>query len=407
MNGGGSADPNNNIIAYQWTKVLGPPSFNISDRYAALTQVTSLVEGVYQFELKVTDATTLSSIDTIQVTVRTCGANRLKLNATLIPFGQLPNPRYGFSVAAAANKIVFAGGVSADEPYGSSKVDIYDMITQTWSTANLSVPRFYITAIAAGNKILFAGGFSGEIGDLEYYHSTVDIYDATTNTWSVDSMNKRCYGMSAATVGNKVLFAGGYVQFVNDNTTTYGWSYTVELYDISTKTWSTSYLNETKEGISAVTLNNKVYLAGGRSRSSKYSDKVDIYDNGSNAWSTTTLSTPRLVVGGGIAFSNKIFWAGGVDDLGETCKVEIKNVLSQATEFDNLSAGGFVKAILMNDKIVYCGYYDKELDVYDINAKTWSVVVLPNFLTSLLAVNNAIYLTDPNDNSQMIWKLEF
>ena len=39
-----------------WTKISGPSSFNIANANAVQTQVTNLVEGVYQFELKVTDA---------------------------------------------------------------------------------------------------------------------------------------------------------------------------------------------------------------------------------------------------------------------------------------------------------------------------------------------------------------
>src|SRR5688572_1732953 len=71
-----SLDPNNNIAAYQWVKISGPSAFNISDANAIQTQVTSLTEGVYQFELKVTDTGTLFSFDTIRIIVRTCGTNR-------------------------------------------------------------------------------------------------------------------------------------------------------------------------------------------------------------------------------------------------------------------------------------------------------------------------------------------
>ena len=44
-------------------------SFNIVNSNAVQTQVTNLVQGIYQFELKVTDARGLFSKDTMQVTV--------------------------------------------------------------------------------------------------------------------------------------------------------------------------------------------------------------------------------------------------------------------------------------------------------------------------------------------------
>ena len=69
VNGSGSSDPDNNITNYAWTKISGPSSFNITNANAAKTQVTNLVEGVYQFELKVTDAGGLMAKDTMQVTV--------------------------------------------------------------------------------------------------------------------------------------------------------------------------------------------------------------------------------------------------------------------------------------------------------------------------------------------------
>ena len=69
LDGSASSDPDNNISAYVWIKISGPSSFNITNTNATQTQVTNLVEGVYQFELKVTDAGGLSSKDTMQVTV--------------------------------------------------------------------------------------------------------------------------------------------------------------------------------------------------------------------------------------------------------------------------------------------------------------------------------------------------
>jgi hypothetical protein len=69
LDGSGSTDPENNITNYLWTKISGPSSFNIVNSNAVQTQVTTLIEGVYQFELKVTDGSGLFSKDTVHVTV--------------------------------------------------------------------------------------------------------------------------------------------------------------------------------------------------------------------------------------------------------------------------------------------------------------------------------------------------
>src|SRR6478736_8676666 len=116
LNGSCSTDPDNNITSYLWTKIGGPASLTIANANVVTTQVSNLTEGVYQFELKVTDAGGLFSKDTMQVTVSaadsTCDPNRPQVKAQLIPIGTLSEPRAGMVVASAGNKILFAGGYS-------------------------------------------------------------------------------------------------------------------------------------------------------------------------------------------------------------------------------------------------------------------------------------------------------
>jgi Tol biopolymer transport system component len=69
LDGGASTDPDNNITAYGWTKISGPSLFTIANPNAVQTQVTNLAEGIYQFELKVTDALGLFDRDTVRVQV--------------------------------------------------------------------------------------------------------------------------------------------------------------------------------------------------------------------------------------------------------------------------------------------------------------------------------------------------
>jgi hypothetical protein len=69
LNGSNSTDPENNITGYAWTKISGPLSFSITSANAVQTGVTNLIEGIYQFELKITDAVGLFSKDTVQVIV--------------------------------------------------------------------------------------------------------------------------------------------------------------------------------------------------------------------------------------------------------------------------------------------------------------------------------------------------
>jgi len=55
LDGSKSTDPDNNITNYLWTNISGSSGFTIANANATQTQVNNLVEGVYLFELKVTN----------------------------------------------------------------------------------------------------------------------------------------------------------------------------------------------------------------------------------------------------------------------------------------------------------------------------------------------------------------
>ena len=60
----------NTIGSINWTKVSGPAAFVIENRNALRTRVGDLEEGVYQFELTVTEATGSYDKDTVAITVK-------------------------------------------------------------------------------------------------------------------------------------------------------------------------------------------------------------------------------------------------------------------------------------------------------------------------------------------------
>ena len=70
---GSGNDPDGTISSYNWTKISGPSAGTITNTTSAATSVTGLVQGVYQFELKVTDNNAATAVDTIQITVNAAG----------------------------------------------------------------------------------------------------------------------------------------------------------------------------------------------------------------------------------------------------------------------------------------------------------------------------------------------
>ena len=69
LDGSCSTDPDNDLTNYLWSKISGPTSFDIADTNLAQTYVSNLKEGIYSFQLKVTDKNGLTSVDTVQVFV--------------------------------------------------------------------------------------------------------------------------------------------------------------------------------------------------------------------------------------------------------------------------------------------------------------------------------------------------
>src|SRR4030095_8469035 len=409
LDGSSSSDPDNNITSYQWTKISGPSSFNISNSNAIQTQVINLIEGIYRFELKVIDAGGLFSKDTVQVTVTAASdcndSNRPEITVRLTPIGILSKSRHGMSIAAAGNKIVFAGGawsLDCPECWGSSRADIYDLTNNTWSTAELSEGRWSIGSVAAGNKIFFAGGQWGD-GAFDSYYTNVDIYDASSNTWKVVHLSEPRAYISAGAAGDQVFFAGG------EKNMNYETSANVDIYDIATGSFSYGYLSEPRAHVSAVTVNNKIYFAGGEGNNRWYnnpSNKIDIFDNTTRVWSTSSLSEPMNLLTG-ITMADKIYWASG-------CTIEIKDIdtWSSSIAHPYKRASWFIQSVSKDNFILFLGGYrgsinfptrENKIDIYNTATNTWSIGVLPVSIESAISYNNEVYVTD----GVKAYKLEF
>lgn len=434
LNGTLSTDPDGNISEYQWSKVSGPSTHTLSQPAKATTSVKSLTAGTYLFELTVKDNGGLSAKDTVQVMVNAAptapacdNSNRPQVTAQLIPVGTLSEKREGIAVASAGGKILFAGGYQPGQPWPpTSRVDIYDATTNTWSTAQLSLPRSFLATAVLGSKVFFAGGYAGGSPS-----SRVDIYDAVTGTWTTKDLSIARQRMAAAAAGNKVLFAGGSSGF-------FKYSHQVDIYDGSNGTWAASSLsNRTPTGtvgMSATAIGNKIYIAGEASDADawdhgSFSSTINIYDVTTNTWSLSDLSIPRGYMAA-IAVGSKIYWAGGMskqppDPL--TSLVEIRDVNSGLSTFSCLSLpnGEFSAAQKNNQIVFFTSQFDwhpayftvsppafNRFDILNLTNNTWAIGVLPvNIIgASIISVNNNIYVAGGYVNgvlSNQVWRLEF
>jgi N-acetylneuraminic acid mutarotase len=359
-------------------------------------------------------------------------SNRPVVNATLTPFGSLSTARSFMSAATAGSKILFAGGFISDGY--SSRVDIYDTITKSWSAAELSIKERQGMAVATvGSKIFFAGGMDGDgMGLQSDVKSRVDIYDAATNIWSTAELSEPRAYLAAATLGDKIFFAGGAnwgplmgtsspAGWPQNANYFVGWD-VVDIYDNNTNSWTTARLSEGRYELSATTVGNKIYFAGGLNNIFSISTTIDIYDALSNTWSISKLQKPRTGHAG-VASGNKIIWAGGavtsyMPGYLPSNDSEIRDLSSGLSSFECFYQSSSFKAAQKNDIIVFISGSDDrwtsqdKFDIYNISTNAWSTGALPVSIrgAAVISINNTIYVAGGQINgaiSNQVWKLEF
>ena len=254
------------------------------------------------------------------------------------------------SVGTLGKKIFIAGGVLTNT--GASKtVDIFDTETGIWTTALLGTGRGMMSIVAVGNKLIFAGG-----GVLDFYlFNAIDIYDGDTDSWSTATLNQSTYFSTLRGVASngKAFFAGG----LNP-------SNTLDIFDAATNTWELQTTPTAHQLFPLVALNNKVFLAGGLNNPT---GQVDVFNTQTNTWSNIgNLSVPRYYVGGAVV-GNKALFAGGGNTSAERFDVVdiytdttsgIREVLNMAADavFPNPSFGLFW--IKMPDPTAVLQVYD-------------------------------------------------
>jgi N-acetylneuraminic acid mutarotase len=417
LDGRSSTDQDGRIIAFFWQGpglLSKPDSSNIT--------VRPLSTGQHRFILSVTDDKGGSGRDTMIVNVVSL-MNRPIINAQLIPFATLSQPREGIAVGWAGSKIVFAGASSnSGQTNPSTRVDIYDINTNSWSMAELSVARQDFAVVTSGNKIFFAGGWEGNWWEFPVMFTNVDIYDVVTNSWSVKHLSEARAWIGAASSGSKVFFAGGTRGPDNNHQA----SSKVDIYDTETNSWTTSALSEPRSNLSAQLAGDKIYFAGGARQQPSWTPQatVDVYDISNGLWSITSMSEPKYNMKS-YATGGKIIWAGGSTSTINyywgnytSATVEIKDVNTQSSSFSCLFepkswGDNDQKAVLKNNQLVFfTNGLSNKFDIYDMVNNSWSIGQLNQNIVgaAVISVNNTIYVAGGYVNgsvSNIVWKLEF
>ena len=364
MLSGRGTDDDGTIVSYHWSKSSGPSSFVIADTNASVTKVKNLVAGAYEFQLRVTDNDGASA--QARVVISVTAATPPSSNIYLIPVGKLSIMRGEVAVVTAGNKIYFAGGYipvpGADTIPLSTRIDIYDLNTKTWSTAELREARCSVGAVVVGNKVLFAGGVKWWDGGFWGYvdiSKRVEIYDISTNSWNTTDLPEAIdfrFGWhgNTAVVGNKAIFCG-------ENPFTSSKAY---MYDVIAKTWTTAPLSMPRSNFASASLSNKVLIAGNSG------PDVDVYDGTTNSWTLQSLSANRGLLRAA-TLNDKAFFAGGGLFPTFFNTVDIYDNNTHAWSVAHLSKSTVLRgAAAAGQKMLFVS--DQRIDIYDAVTGLWT-----------------------------------
>ena len=454
LDGSSSSDPDGMISSYLWTKISGPVSFNIIKPADSITRVKTLMAGTYLFELKITDNGGLSAKDTMQVIVNTAiVVSSLGCNASMQVIDHLPTPggvkysvtvgtkilfiRYpgevniydtvtytwetvngmyatsyylpsqtGYKTAIVGKKIIFSVMANSLDTSQGQLINIYDAGSNSWSITHLPQARSFYAMAVVGTKVFYAGGNTDS--------KKMDIYDAGSNSWSTANFsNARRNVMTAASLGNKIFFAGGFVARYDslvlecddygnncDSVPAIVGSDRVDIFDVSTNSWSEAQLSEGRGFISKAIIGNKIFFIGGEKLPGNYSHKVDVYDMSNNSWSSTDLEQyyGNEEVYGAYTVGSKLLLPGNDNiHIYDAAANNWSIVQMPFPHQSDMAERGLVASV--GNKLLFFVqyndlYHSKGIDIYDATTNTWCHTQL-NFdliRTGMVAVGNRIYI---------------
>ncbi len=199
-----------------------------------------------------------------------------------------------------------------------------------------------------------------------------------TAQWSTQKLSAARTSLSATSVGNKAFFAGGLPL-----------SNVVDIFDNGTM--STATLSVARSAIGAGSLGTRAFFAGGVTSSGGYSSTIDVYDNATNQWTTASLAQPRANLVS-TTTGTKVFFAGG--RTGSTSFSDVIDIFDGTSwSSATLSAARqLIGATSVGTKAYFVG--TTSMDIYDGATNTRTVVSLPVSMLSagVTSLGTSVYV---------------
>jgi N-acetylneuraminic acid mutarotase len=166
----------------------------------------------------------------------------------------------------------------------------------------MSNARFAPAVAAVGNKIYVIGGWDG----VSTVSKSLEVYDITTQTWSQKAnITTGVVYAASAVIGNTIHVMGGY----NGSSTVTNH----QVYNTSSNSWSQSAsLLSPRSGCGAAVVSGKIYLIGGYYNGNPLSTN-QMYNPSTNSWTNKTSMTTARTDFAIAALNDGIYVIGGWD----------------------------------------------------------------------------------------------
>jgi serine/threonine-protein kinase PknK len=228
--------------------------------------------------------------------------------------GGMPVAARMWAVSAAAVLAISGctAGPGRDSTAGPSGTPAAGTTALAWRRLDAAPSqRTEVTAAHAAGRIYLAGGYRADGATV----STVEILDVATGRWSTGpALPTAVNHAMAASVGDTAYVFGGYT---GDGRPSAAAS------RLSSNGWQqVAALPEGRAAGTAVSLNGRVYVAGGIAPGPKLADRMLVYDPTADTWTTTAgPPTPREHLGGA-GYGGRVYTVGGRTGAGNLAAFE-------------------------------------------------------------------------------------
>jgi len=206
----------------------------------------------------------------------------------------------------------------------TNTMEAYDPATDTWTyKASIPTSRAYGGAGVIDEKLYVVGGCIN--GDCRIgLTDKLEVYDPVTDTWSTKApIPTARFSMAVGVINGKLYVVGGSQQCPPCTTLA-----TLEVYDPSTDTWTTKAPMPTARGSMAVgVINSNLFVAGGGNASGVLATLV-VYDPATDSWTTRAPMPTALEAAGSGVVNGMLYVVSGINAGGYPHTVEAYDPVS-------------------------------------------------------------------------------